>query len=47
MKRATWLTLALALLLVFSVAPVAQAQTDQGRIEYESMSSSNVPTGEW
>lgn len=35
MKRATWITLALALLLVFSVAPVAQAQTDQDRIWYE------------
>ena len=36
MKRATWLTLVLALLLVFSAAPVAQAQTDQGRIEYDA-----------
>lgn len=35
MKRATWLTLALALLLAFSLAPIAHAQTDQGRIEYD------------
>jgi hypothetical protein len=37
MKRTTWLTLVLALFLVFSVAPIAHAQTDQGRLWYDEV----------
>lgn len=37
MKRALWLTLALTLLLVFSLAPIAHAQTDQSRVWYDEV----------